>query len=85
MLQDLQHLQERTMPLVAILKSTMATIATIKQTYALQQNSDNPNRQNVLSELQSYESHIDGHLVSVQLIEKKLEEILNMVCIDRPS
>jgi hypothetical protein len=83
MLQDLQRLQERTLPLTAMLKSTMATTATLKQSYALQQGNHNLNQENVLSELQSCESHMEGHIVSVQLIEKKLEEILNIFCINR--
>jgi hypothetical protein len=81
-LQGLHSLLEKVVPLSPRLRSTLATVTSLKTFYEPQGErvpSKEANSLNLLDELRSYEVHINGHLASVALLEKRIQEILSLV------
>ena len=81
-LQNLHNLQDKVLPLSPRLKSTLATVNSLKAyTKTLQRNQCCAEEMFVEmnDELKAYEVLLSGHLASVALLEKRVHEILNLV------
>jgi hypothetical protein len=80
-LQSLHNLQDKVLPLSAKLQSTLRTVAGLSNCTDAFSNNDqaNSSSQMILDEFRAYETSIDGHLDSVALLEKRVQEILNWV------
>ena len=79
-LQSLHHLEDKVLPLSARLRSILGTVRTLKQHKDIFFPEENREQSiNVADELRSYETQLQGHLASVELLEKRAQEILKLV------
>jgi hypothetical protein len=81
-LQSLHSLQDKTLPLSPRLRSTLATIIslnTLFETLCRKSLYAEPHSTKILDELRAYEVFINGHISSVELLEKRVQEILSLV------
>jgi hypothetical protein len=81
-LQDLHNLQDKVLPLLPRLRSTLATIASLKtynQTLRSEESCKGELSVEIADELEYYDVQVNGHLASVTLLEKRVQEILNLV------
>jgi hypothetical protein len=81
-LQGLHSLLEKVLPLSPRLRSILATVTSLKILYQTLQRQGlykelHPIK--ILDELRSYEVHTTGHLASIALLEKRIQEILSLV------
>jgi hypothetical protein len=81
-LQNLHSLQDKILPLCPRLRSTLATVISLKTLFeTLRRKSlyEELHSIKVLDELRAYEVFINGHISSVELLEKRVQEILSLV------
>jgi hypothetical protein len=81
-LQDLHDLQDRVLPLASKLRSTLTTIVSLKemnQLFRKKEVLEVHQLDQMANELRSYETRVKGHLASVELLEKRVQEILKLV------
>jgi hypothetical protein len=81
-LQSLHSLQDKILPLSPRLRSTLATIIslnTLFETLCRKSFYAEPHSTKILDELRAYEVFINGHISSVELFEKRVQEILSLV------
>jgi len=81
-LQSLHSLQDKILPLSPRLRSTLATVIslnTLLETLRRKSLYEEPHSSKILDELRAYEVFINGHISSVELLEKRVEEILSLV------
>jgi hypothetical protein len=81
-LQDLHDLQDRVLPLASRLRSTLTTIVSLKemnQLFRKKEVLEVHQLDQMANELRSYETRVKGHLASVELLEKRVQEILKLV------
>jgi hypothetical protein len=79
-LQSLHHLEDKVLPLSARLRSMLLTVTTLKEHQDILfsvKSRDQP--VDVSQEFQSYQTRLQGHLASVELLEKRTQEILKLV------
>jgi hypothetical protein len=82
-LQGLHSLLEKVLPLSPRLRSTLATVKSLKSLYETLQRQGlygELHSIKILDELRSYEVHTHGHIATVALLEKRIQEILSLVC-----
>lgn len=81
-LQELHFILNKILPLLPRLRSTLGTVTSLKTLYETlrrkQLYSESHSTQ-ILDELRAYETHTQGHLASVTLLEKKVEETVSLV------
>ncbi|KAH6679448.1 hypothetical protein B0J14DRAFT_297870 [Halenospora varia] len=83
-LQSLHNLQDKVSPLFARLRSTLRTVASLKRYKKSLNNSNNSipaQTKEILGELESYETSLHGNLASVTLLERRTQEILNLLVV----
>jgi len=83
-LQDLHSLLEKVLPLSPRLKSTLSTVISLKTLYETlwgKGNFEELHSVKMFDELRAYETHINGHLASVALLEKRVQEILGLLSV----
>jgi hypothetical protein len=81
-LQNLHNLEDKVLPLAPRLRSMLATVTSLREYESLFfSDASNEKSQPVIvaDELRSYETRIHGHLASVELLEKRVQEILKLV------
>jgi hypothetical protein len=81
-LQNLHSLQDKILPLCPRLRSTLATVISLKTLFeTLRRKSlyEELHSIKILDELRAYEVFLDGHISSVELLEKRVQEILSLV------
>ena len=81
-LQSLHSLQDKILPLSPRLRSTLATVIslnTLLETLRRKSLYAEPHSTKILDELRAYEVFINGHISSVELLEKRVQEILSLV------
>jgi hypothetical protein len=81
-LQDLYSLQDKALPLAPRLGSTLATVNSLKlyiETLRRKGYCQEDLSYEILDELESYDVILNGHLASIALLEKRTQEILNLV------
>ncbi|KAG0651758.1 hypothetical protein D0Z07_1903 [Hyphodiscus hymeniophilus] len=81
-LQDLHNLQDKVLPLSPRLRSTLATVNSLKLYVETLRAKDICNEElasDFKGELECYDVLLDGHLSSVALLEKRIQEILNLL------
>lgn len=81
-LQDLHDLQDKVLPLSSRLRSTLATIVCLKEMNQLFREKgllEVDQLDEMANEVRSYETRMHGHLASVELLEKRVQEILKLV------
>jgi len=81
-LQDLHSLLEKVLPLSPRLKSTLSTIISLKTLYETlwgKEYCEELYSVKMMDELKAYETHTNGNLASVALLEKRVQEILGLV------
>jgi hypothetical protein len=81
-LQSLHSLQDKILPISPRLRSTLATVISLNTLLeALRRKSlyEEPHSTKILDELRAYEVFINGHISSVELLEKRVQEILSLV------
>ena len=82
LLRKLKHLEDKVLPLAARFRTTLATVLELNDTNKLFHAAGHCERQEYLdmcNDLKSYETHLNGHLVNVNLLEKRVREILSLV------
>lgn len=78
-LQELHAILNKIMPISPRLRSTLGTVISLKTLYeTLRQKQiySEHHSMHMLDELRAYESNTEGHLASVTLLEKKVQEML---------
>jgi hypothetical protein len=81
-LQNLHSLQDKILPLCPRLRSTLATVISLETFFeTLRRKSlyEELHSIKILDELRAYEVFINGHISSVELLEKRVQEILSLV------
>ncbi|KAH8592626.1 hypothetical protein B0O99DRAFT_653773 [Bisporella sp. PMI_857] len=79
---DLHNLQDKVLPLSLRLRSTLSTILSLKTYYEAIFNNGCSEKQKaveIVDELHAYDVFLNGHLSSVALLEKRVQEILNLL------
>jgi len=81
-MQDLHSLQDKVLPLAPRLRSTLATVTSLKKYNETLRSSGCCKEAlyvEIADELESYDVQLNGHLASVTLLEKRVQEILNLL------
>ena len=81
-MQDLHSLQDKVLPLTPRLRSTLATVTLLKKYNETLRKSACCKEAlyvEIADELESYDVQLNGNLASVTLLEKRVQEILNLV------
>jgi hypothetical protein len=81
-LQNLHSLQDKILPLCPRLRSTLATVISLKTLFETLRGKslyEELHSIKILDELRAYEVFINGHISSVELLEKRVQEILSLV------
>jgi hypothetical protein len=81
-LQSLHSLLEKVLPLSPRLRSTLVTVTSLKtlcETLRGKGLYEELHSIKMLDELRAYEVHTNGHLSSIALLEKRIQEILSLV------
>lgn len=81
-LQELHSLLNKIMPISPRLRSTIGTISSLKTLYETLRRKELYAKHHsiqILDELKAYETHAGGHLASVTLLEKKVQETVGLV------
>jgi hypothetical protein len=79
-LQSLHNLQDKVLPLSARLRAMLATVSTLKQHEDIFFPGENKDQSIIVAdELRSYETQLQCHLDHVELLEKRVQEILKLV------
>ncbi|EPE25310.1 Magnesium transport protein CorA, transmembrane region [Glarea lozoyensis ATCC 20868] len=81
-LRALKHLEDQVLPLTARFQTTLATIRKLLDANDLfhsRQWSDTTTCQEIRDELQAHETYMNGHLITVTLLQKRVSEILNLL------
>ena len=82
-LQSLRHLSDKVPPLVAILQASITTIERIGHSYTSGCRSRGPHRFQLedVSRLSSYSHQLQGYLKSAEILQTRIQGILNLVSI----
>ncbi|PMD57524.1 uncharacterized protein K444DRAFT_644408 [Hyaloscypha bicolor E] len=83
-LQGLHSLLEKVLPLSPRLRSTLATVKSLKSLYETLQRQGlygELHSIKILDELRSYEVHTHEHIATVALLEKRIQEILSLLAV----
>ena len=81
-LRKLKHLEDKVLPLTARFRTILGTVLALRDVNELFRNAgfwQGKDYLDVSNELKCYETHINGHLETVTLMEKRVKEILNLV------
>lgn len=81
LLSKLQHLQDKVLQVSARLKATKTTLSTLKEVNdsSFAPASDKQDVESFGGEIKIYETQVTGHLVSLELLQKRSQETLKMV------
>jgi len=81
LLSRLQHLQDNVLQVSARLKATKTTLSTLKEVNdsSFAPASDKQDVESFGGEIKIYETQVTGHLVSLELLQKRSQETLKMV------
>jgi hypothetical protein len=85
-LQDVHNLQDKLLPLTPRLRSTLAIINSLKgyiKNLRERQLCTEELYVDIKNELEFYDVSLNGHLTSAALLEKRVQEILNLVSSSR--
>lgn len=82
-LQSLRHLSDKVPPLVAILQASITTIERIGHSYTSSCQSHGPHRFQLedVNRLSSYSHQLQGYLKSAEILQTRIQGILNLVSI----
>ncbi|OCK91162.1 uncharacterized protein K441DRAFT_642086 [Cenococcum geophilum 1.58] len=81
LLSKLQHLQDKVLQVSARLKATKTTLSTLKEVNdsSFAPASDKQDVESFGGEIKIYETQVTGHLVSLELLQKRSQETLKML------
>ncbi|KAF8859385.1 hypothetical protein BDZ45DRAFT_361920 [Acephala macrosclerotiorum] len=83
-LQELHSLLNKIMPISPRLRSTLGTISSLRTLYGTLRRENlytEHHSVQILDELKTYEIHTEGHLASVALLEKKVQETVSLLAV----
>ncbi|KAE8450330.1 hypothetical protein EG329_006758 [Mollisiaceae sp. DMI_Dod_QoI] len=83
-LQELHGLLNKILPISPRLRSTLATLSSLKTLYEILRGKKLYTEHHsirILDELKAYETHTEGHLTSVALLEKRIQETVGLLAV----
>jgi hypothetical protein len=83
-LRKLKHLEDKVLPLSARFRTTLATVTALKDANEMFNATglcESKEYLEMSNELRYYETLLEGHLETVGLMERRVREILNLVCV----